>query len=228
MNERLATILRVALVLAYPVLAHVAGSLHDGRYASLALADLALIALLRPLLQGRAWAWTSLGVTCVTLSWLGQSGLALEPLLLVPAAIVGGAAWMFGRTLRGVPLITRMVAGLDGIPAAQLSPALLRYTRNLTVSWAVLLSAVALVNLLLALLAVPDGLLASNGISPPVAVSHRQWSWATALNLALMIGFFLVEFAVRQRRFPGRYGNLWDFLRRISRLGPAFWRDIAR
>jgi len=228
MNERLATILRVVLALAYPVLAHIAGSQHDERYASLALADIALIALLRPLLQGRAWAWTSLGVICVTLAWLGRSGLALEPLMLVPVAIVAAAAWMFGRTLRSVPLITRMVAGLDGVPAAQLSPSLLRYTRKLTVSWAVLLSAVALVNLLLALLAVPNGLLASNGITPPVAVSQRQWSWATALNLALMIGFFLVEFAVRQRRFPGRYRNLWDFLRRISRLGPAFWRDVAR
>jgi uncharacterized membrane protein len=228
MNERLATILRVALVLAYPVLAHIAGSLHDGRYASLALADLALIALLRPLLQGRAWAWTSLGVTCVTLAWLGRSGLSWNRCCWCRRRSSAGRPGCSRRTLRGVPLITRMVAGLDGIPAAQLSPALLRYTRNLTVSWAVLLSAVALVNLLLALLAVPDGLLASNGISPPVAVSHRQWSWATALNFALMIGFFLVEFAVRQRRFPGRYRNLWDFLRRISRLGPAFWRDIAR
>lgn len=228
MNERLAPILRVALALAYPVLAHVAGSQHDGRYASLALADLALIALLRPLLHGRAWAWVALGVTCVTLEWLWRSGLALEPLLLVPAAIVGGAAWMFGRTLSSVPLITRMVAGLDGIPAAQLAPSLLRYTRTLTITWALLLSAVALVNLLLALLAVPNGLLASNGITPPVAVSQGQWSLATALNLALMIGFFLVEFSVRQRRFPGRYRNLWDFLQRISRLGPAFWRDVAR
>ena len=77
MNQRLATVLRVALALAYPVLAHAAGSLHDGRYAVLALADIALIVLLRPLLQGRAWAWVSLGATCVALAWLGRSGLAL-------------------------------------------------------------------------------------------------------------------------------------------------------
>lgn len=228
MNERLATVLRVVLALAYPVLAHVAGNLHDGRYAVLALADIALIVLLRPLLQVRAWAWISLVATGIALAGLTRAGLALEPLLLVPVAIVGGVAWMFGRTLRGVPLITRMVAGLDGISASQLSPALLRYTRHLTLSWTVLLAALALFNLLLALFAVPDGLLSSNGIAPPMAVSQQQWSWATAFNLALMIGFFLVEFAIRQRRFPGRYRSLWDFLQRMSRLGPAFWRDVAR
>jgi uncharacterized membrane protein len=228
MNQRLATALRLTLALAYPLLAHVAASHHDGSFAAFALADIALIVLLRPLLQARAWAWLAFVAIAAMLAWLVRSGLALQPLMLVPVAIVGGVAWMFGRTLRGVPLITRMVAGLDGIPATQLSPDLLRYTRHLTVSWTVLLAALALFNLLLALLAVPDGLLARHGVTPPFPVSQAQWSWATALNLALMVGFFLGEFAVRQRRFPGRYRNLWDFLRRMSRLGPAFWRDVAR
>ena len=229
MNPRLATTLRLALALAYPVLAHVAGSQRDSRFAALALADIALIVLMRPLLARRAWAWLLFVALAATLAWLGRSGLALESLMLVPVAIIGLVAWAFGRTLRGVPLITRMVAGLDGIPAAQLDPALRRYTRRLTVSWTVLLAALALANLVLALVVVPHGLLASAGISAPLTVSERQWSWAAnVLNIGLMVGFFLVEFAVRQRRFPGRYRNLADFLQRMARLGPAFWRDVAR
>jgi len=229
MNPRLATTLRVALALAYPVLAHMAVSQRDSRFAALALADIALIVLLRPLLAGRARAWLLFAAIGATLAWLGESGHALEPLLLVPVAILGLAAWGFGRTLRGVPLITRMVSGLEGVPAAQLDPALCRYTRRLTLSWAVLLAALALVNLVLALVVVPHGLLASAGVTAPVTVSERQWSWAAGvLNVGLMVGFFLVEFAVRQRRFPGRYRNIADFFQRMAGLGPAFWRDVAR
>jgi hypothetical protein len=116
MNQRLATALRLTLALAYPLLAHVAASHHDGSFAAFALADIALIVLLRPLLQARAWAWLAFVAIAAVLAWLVRSGLALQPLMLVPVAIVGGVAWMFGRTLRDVPLITRMVAGLDGIP----------------------------------------------------------------------------------------------------------------
>jgi hypothetical protein len=49
---------------------------------------------------------------------------------------------------------------------------------------------------------------------------------AAAINLGVMAGFFLVEFALRQRRFPGRYRNLLDFFQRMGRLGPEFWRDV--
>jgi uncharacterized membrane protein len=224
-----AGLLRLALVVAYPLLSHLAGSHRgDGRFAALALADIVLILLLRPLLERRAGAWGLLAVLLAGLAWLAGSRLAMVPLLLVPAAILAAVAWTFARTLRSVPLITRMVAGLDRIPAAQLSPDLLRYTRNLTRSWALLLGLLALFNLMLALLAVPGGLLAMFGIAPPLAVSQAQWSWfGGVFNVGLMIGFFLVEFAIRQRRFPGRYASLVDFLRQMARLGPEFWRGVA-
>ena len=62
----------------------------------------------------------------------------------------------------------------------------------------------------------------------PLAVSQAQWSWfGGVFNVGLMIGFFLVEFAIRQRRFPGRYASLVDFLRQMARLGPEFWRGVA-
>ena len=221
-----AGLLRLALVVAYPLLSHLAGSHRgDGRFAALALADIVLILLLRPLLELRASAWALLAVVLAGLAWLAGSPLAMAPLLLVPAAILAAVAWTFARTLRSVPLITRMVAGLDRIPAAELSPELVRYTRNLTGSWALLL---ALANLLLALLAVPGGLLAMFGVASPLPVEQARWSWfAGACNVGLMVGFFLVEFAIRQRRFPGRYTSLLDFLRQMARLGPEFWRGVA-
>ena len=70
-------------------------------------------------------------------------------------------------------------------------------------------------------------MLASYGLASPWPMDTVRWSWIAGIgNLGLMVGFFLVEFAVRQRRFPGRYRNLLDFLQRMSRLGPAFWRDV--
>jgi uncharacterized membrane protein len=224
-----AGLLRLALVLAYPLLSHLATSHRgDGRLAALALADIVLIVLLRPLLELRAGAWALLLVLLGGLAWLAGSAYAMLPLLLVPAAILAAVAWTFARTLRSVPLITRMVSGLDRIPAAELSPDLLRYTRNLTRSWAALLALLALLNLLLAVLAVPGGVLGLFGIASPLAVSESQWSWgAGVFNLGLMIGFFLVEFSIRQRRFPGRYANVLDFLRQMARLGPEFWRNVA-
>ena len=224
-----AGLLRLALVLAYPLLSHLAASHRgDGRFAALALADIVLIVLLRPLLEFRAGAWALLLVLLGGLAWLAGSAYAMLPLLLVPTAILAAVAWTFARTLRSVPLITRMVSGLDRIPAAQLPPDLLRYTRNLTRSWAVLLALLALFNLLLATLAVPGGVLALFGIASPLAVGGSQWSWAAGLfNFGLMMGFFLVEFAIRQRRFPGRYANVLDFLRQMASLGPEFWRNVA-
>jgi hypothetical protein len=125
-------------------------------------------------------------------------------------------------------LITRMVVGLDATPVTDLSPELLRYTRTLTQAWAALLGALALLNLTFALLSVPDGVLASVGVTPPLPIDQAHWSWfAGPFNLGVMVGFFLIEFTIRQRRFPGRYASLFDFMRRMAQLGPAFWRDVA-
>ena len=42
-------------------------------------------------------------------------------------------------------------------------------------------------------------------------------------------GFFVGEYFMRGRWFPQRpYRNLPDFLHRLARLGPVFWRDLLR
>src|SRR3546814_17026488 len=99
-------------------------------------------------------------------------------MLLVPVAFVALVAWWFGRSLRAgrVPLITRIVSALDEVAPEAMAADLRRYTRGLTAAWAWLLAALTAVNLALAVLAVPDGLLAILGLSPPLPIRERQSS----------------------------------------------------
>ena len=226
-----AALLRVALVAGYFVLAHAAGVRHDPRLAAAACGDIVAIVLLSPLLAGGAWAWAAFAACGVALAWLARGPHAFVPLLLVPVAILALVGGSFARTLRRgrVPLITRIVAAMDGVAATQLTPDLLSYTRRLTLGWALLLGALAVLNLALAALAVPDGLLAAFGIASPLPVTQAQWSWcANVGNYGLVAAFMLVEFRLRQRRFPGRYTSFLHFLRRMAKLGPAFWADAFR
>lgn len=222
---------RVGLALAYPFLAHAASVRDSGALAAAALGTIVLMVLAEGLLHGRARAWLALAACVAALVALARSAHAQLPLLLVPVAFIALVAFWFGRSLVAgrVPLITRIVAALDRQPPGELAPGLRRYTRRLTLAWAVVLSLLAACNLVLALLAVPGGLLASLGIAVPLAVSEAQWSWfANGANYGLVGGFFFAEYLYRKRRFPGRYRSFLDFLRRMAGLGPAFWRDLLR
>ena len=111
-----------------------------------------------------------------------------------------------------------------------MTPDLYRYTRQLTFAWALLLALLAVINLLLALCAVPDGVLAQLGHVPPVSVTNAQWSlFANVLNYGIVGGFFVVEYLLRKRRFPHRpYRNALEFGQQMARLGPHFWNEFLR
>src|SRR5690606_26589302 len=110
-----------------------------------------------------------------------------------------------------------------------LAPELVAYSRGLTAAWAIALAVLGLANLALAMVASPGGLLASLGLQPPVTITREQWSlFANIFNYGIVGGFFLVEFAYRQRPFPGRYRSFAGFVRQMAGLGPAFWRDFLR
>jgi uncharacterized membrane protein len=226
LSPRHAGALRLLLVAGYLLLAHFADARHDGLLAALAMGALIAVVMLRALLSRRAWAWATLVACTLVLVAMAQSRFALLPLLLVPVLLIGLAAYGFGHTLFNgrVPLITRMVAGLEAVPASELEPELRRYARRLTAAWAVLLVVLATLSLVLACLA-PQGLLADFSIESPV-VPPTAIRLAGVFNLTVMCGFFLVEFAYRKRRFPGRYHSLLDFLQRMGRLGPDFWRNV--
>ncbi|MEP6633411.1 MAG: ketosynthase [Luteimonas sp.] len=219
------------LAVAYTLLAHLASARHDDALGAWALADLVLLLLIAPLLDRRAWAWIALPLLWLGVVWLHRNGQTAVPMLLVPVAFIAMIAWFFARTLKPgqVPLIARIVAAMEATPADALEPALRVYTRNLTAAWAWLLAVLGVANLVLALIAVPDGLIARLGATAPVTVTQAQWSWfANLLNYGIMGAFFIIEYQVRKRRFPGRYRNFADFARRLAALGPAFWRDFMR
>ena len=222
---------RLLLALAYPWLAHAASLRHDAVLAAIALGDVAAIVLLDALLRRRIGAWIAMAAVVAGLVALARSPHALLPLLLVPAAIVAFVAWTFGRTLFAgrTALITRMVSLIEGVAVHDIDSDVARYSRRLTATWAIVLSLLALADLGLALCAVPDGVLDSLGVIPPLAISRDAWSWfANGMNYGLVGGLFVGEYFFRARRFPGRYTSFFDFLRKMAGIGPAAWRGLLR
>lgn len=221
---------RVALAIGYPLLAHWASLQDRSDIAVLALVDLSLIVLLMPLAQRRPWAWALLALTLLGLWSIRTTAYPQIMLLAPPVLFTAVLAWWFGRSLLPprLPLISRIVAGLEQCEPAQLGPELQRYTRRLTAGWAVLLAFLAVANTVLGLIAVPDGLLIRLGHPPVLEVSQEAWSWfANLLNHGIVGGFFVGEYLVRHRIFPDRpYRNFVDFLRRLGALGPHFWREL--
>lgn len=224
--------LRTALALAYPFLAHAANARDDGVLAAVALGDLALVLLVGPLLRWQGRAWGLLAAIVVALVALSFAPHATLPLLAPPVVFTALAGWVFARTLQPgrVPLITRMASALHATPVGALDPALGAYTRRLTGFWAALLFALCLVNLVLAVFATPEGLLARLGHASPLAVLDARGSlFANLLIHGVVAGCFLAEYAWRRHRFsdlPDR--NLPDFLRRMAALPASFWRDLVQ
>ncbi|MDH5824503.1 ketosynthase [Luteimonas sp. RD2P54] len=224
-------ILEIVLALGYALLAHLASAFDSEPLALGALVVLVLLVLAAPLAARRIGAWLALPLLLAGAWALFRAGHAPLPLLLVPVAFIGLIAWVFGRTLRPgrAPLIARIVAALDRVEPAQLPADLRAYTRGLTAAWALLLCALALVNLGLAMIATPDGLLAGLGVQPPWTITRTQWSWfANLFNYGIVGGFFFGEYLLRKRRFPGRYRSFVQFLRHLGGLGAGFWRDLMR
>lgn len=224
--------LRLGLLVAYVPLAHFAGARHSSVLAALALGTLVLLCLIDGLLRPRAWAWLALAAAGAALVALARSPYAMLPLLLVPPLFTAMIGWWFARSLLPgrTPLVTRVVSALYGQTLAELSPAHHRYTRNLTLAWALLLAGMTVLNLTLAMIAVPDGVLAQLDIRAPLTVTNTQWSLiANIASYGVLGGFALIEYNVRKWVFPVRpYGNIVDFARRMVALGPAFWRDFFR
>lgn len=224
----LVTGLRVVLALLYPLIAHLAVIQGDHRLAALAVGDIVLVVLLDGLRAGkrRHWLWLLFAVPGLVL--LSRTEFAMLPLLIMPAVLLAIVALGFARTLRAgkIPLIARIVEALEGDDAGNLPEALRRYARGLTLAWAMLLGSLALVNLTLALCALPGGVLASLGIAPPLAVTDAQWSWfANIFNYGIVGLFFVAEYSVRRLRFPERAHGFRHFITRLAKMGPSFWRS---
>ncbi|MCK7592362.1 ketosynthase [Pseudomarimonas salicorniae] len=224
-------LLPAVLAVTYPLLAHAAAWSGQPVWALLAGGVLVLLVLWPALARGHWLAWLSLLLCAAGLAALYQRALGTLPLFAPPVLLNAFLAWLFGRTLAAGrrPLIEQMVRVLHGEPDA-IDAGVAPYARRLTALWAGLFAALAVINLILALLAVPDGLLVETGFAPPLAVPLSLWSlFANVLNYVIVAAFFLLEYAYRRRRFPDQpYRNVVDFTCRVARLGPAFWRGLVR
>jgi uncharacterized membrane protein len=214
-------LLIIALAIAYPVLAHWAVVSRSVAVTVASVAVLALLVLLPRLAARSVVAWCLLPAIAIGLALLARADVAGLPLYAAPVLINLFVAWIFGHTLAAgqVPLIERLARLMhepDGI-----SPEIERYARGVTLAWTVFLSGLALLNLTLALLATPGGVLLMMGVQPPLTVPVEVWSlFANFLNYVIAGAFFLVEYFYRQHRFPEQpYRNLLDFLQRAGRLG---------
>jgi len=219
----------LVLAVAFLLLAHAAAISKLAPLAMLAAAVLGLM-LMWPLRARHTLFLLALLTVAAALWWLHMLGQDFLPLLLPPVVFNAVVGLYFARSLRAgrTPLIECIVLAIhDGrLP----DPEVPRYARRLTLSWAVLLFGLASVNLALALLAEPSGLLLSIGVTPPVRLPLAWWSaFANVINYALIGLFFVAEYAYRSYRFPNPvYRNFADFMARIGRLGPTFWREAGR
>lgn len=218
---RLATALPAV---AYPVLAHLATLTDSARLTLASVAALALAVLLPGLLARRAAAWIGAALAVAAIVSLARQDAVALVLFLPPVLINAFLAWLFGRTLgRGGPtLIERLVRMLHP-PDEPIDPAVIRYAARLTAVWTALFVVMGAVNLALALLATPGGLLESAGYAPTPTVPIETWSlFANLLNYLIVGAFFVVEWRWRRRRFPQQpYRSLPEFLRRAAGAGPA-------
>jgi len=186
---------------------------------------LVILVLLPALRQGRWLAWATLAAAACGLYVALAAGRAVSLLLLPPVLLNGFMAWVFGRTLRDgrMPLIEIAARAMRG-PGAQLDDDVVAYARGVTQAWTGLFVVLAVVNLVLAMLARPAGLLVVAGFDPAVSVPLSAWSlFANLLSYLLIAALFAIEFVVRARRFPHQpYSGVIDFTRRLAAQGHLF------
>jgi len=223
----------IALAVCYPLAVHLAVLTGSPRLTLACLALLVALALAPALVRGGAVSSIAALVAAGTLALLFLVSPAWTWLPLYAPTVLGdaGLAWLFGHTLaRGdVPLIERMVRLLHA-PGERLDAEVVRYARALTVAWMLLFATLGLANLVLALLAHPNGVLALLGVVPDITVPQRAWSWfANIAEYVIVACFFVAEYAYRRLRFPQQpHAGLLDFLRRLSAIAPRVLAPGAR
>jgi uncharacterized membrane protein len=216
----------IALAIAFPLIAHAAVMSRNASLTILSLAVLTMLLMLPRLVRRNVAAWCAVPVVVGALVLLSRANAEWLPLYATPVIINFFVAWVFGHTLaRGqVPLVERLARLLH--ESETLPPDIVRYARSVTLAWTLLLCALGLLNLTLALVAEPGGILAILGITPPFTVSVETWSlFANCIDYLIAGAFFVGEYFYRDSRFPEHpYRNLIDFVRRAAAVGPQALR----
>ena len=173
-----------------------------------------------------ALLWLIAAIVIAALALTGRGELALD---FMPVLVNAALCTLFARTLARdrEPLIARVIATLES-PARLLLPRVADYARQLTWAWALLLGGQATLLTLLIVCAVPDGLLASFGMRPPIEITGHGWRWYLHLgSYTTVLAFLVVEYAYRRwhlRHIP--HASLPTFVARLVRRWPALARSF--
>ncbi len=205
-----------------------AGGLLHRHYLSLASALLLLLAWL-------PHVWRRHSMTAV-LVWMGLAALLLVPALLghaelalmaLPVVFLGTASWLFARTLRRgeEPLIARFIRMIEGDTRLDL-PGVRGYARGVTLYWAALLAALALLSLLIALCAQPGGWLATLGIPAPFTLNGSLLAWYPEAGCWILLAAgFVGEYLFRRWRLRAiPHPGVRRFVTQIVRRWPTLLR----
>lgn len=170
------TVLAVALVCAYPILAHVSVAAGEPRFAQLAWLCLAgLVGLAMP---GR-WGIAVAAALVLPLFLTDAEALLRAPPVLVNVAL---GVW-FGRSL--MPHEEPMISWFARLERGELEPELARYSRCLTAIWTGFFAVMAITSAALA-----------------VAGSAETWSvFTNGVNYLLVALLFIGEYAYRRIRY---------------------------
>lgn len=216
-----------ACAIAYPLFAHVAVMRGSLTWVVAALALLAVSLLLPALLRGSWIAWGGVPFVAAGLWALQRTANPQLALYIAPVLVPAFMAWVFGHTLTNgaTPLIEQLVRILHS-PGEPPDEAVWPYARGLTLAWTILFVSLSLINLALATLAEPNGLLLANGIQPPLTVPQDWWSlFANVIGYLLVAAFFLIEYAYRRHRFPQQpFKNLYDFMKQAGAVMPKLMK----
>ena len=196
--------LRLLLLPPYPILVHLAVLRHSGLLAGLALFLLVLATLYTPLAEGRRGAWLALLAAAMLLAALSIAGAAPWLLYLPPIVFPLVVFGSFAASLqpRRTPLVTAIALRVHGA----LPPALLRYTRNVTWLWTLVIGGMLAVNLYLSF-----------------GDSREVWSWFTnGGDYLLLTSVFLLEYGWRRLRFRDlQEPPFSDYLRLVLKHRPG-------
>jgi uncharacterized membrane protein len=216
----------IALGVAFPLIAHAAVVSRNASLTIVSLAVLTLLVLLPRLVRWNLGAWLAVPVIVGALALLWRANAQWLPLYATPVIVNFFVAWVFGHTLAPgqIPLVERLARLLH--ESDTLPDDIRQYARSVTLAWTVLLCALGVLNLTLALVAEPGGILALLGVPRPFAVSVETWSlFANCLDYLIAAAFFVAEYFYRDMRFPEHpYRNLFDFVRRAVAVGPRVLR----
>jgi uncharacterized membrane protein len=185
------------------ILIHVAVSGESRLLDWLALVALAAVPFSIALLELRWRAWLAFTALCAAAWWLADT-VGGRALLYAPSVLIPGTlAWFFGRTLLPgrQPLIVSVA--LAARPATP--DYLLRYSRQLTVSWTAMFIAMAVSDLVLAAFA-----------------PHGGWSVMANFGNYLVIGVAVVgEYVFRRLRFRDyAHPGFAEYLKIVANANP--------